>query len=86
MGGWRNSQVTVRLRDAKRAAGTAFILRDNIIMSNIDRPGDDYPPSRPGLKTFLGALIVILAGFAIAFWPQILAAMGVHVAPPPGAG
>jgi hypothetical protein len=51
-------------------------------MTNIDRPGDDCPPSRPGLKTFLGALIVILAGFAIAFWPQILAAMGIHVAPP----
>ena len=45
-------------------------------MTNIDRPGDDCPPSRPGLKTFLGALIVILAGFAIAYWPQILGAMG----------
>jgi hypothetical protein len=54
-------------------------------MSNIERPGDDYPPSRPGLKTFLGAIIVILAGLGIAFWPQILAAMGIHVAPP-GAG
>jgi hypothetical protein len=54
-------------------------------MSNIERPGDEYPPSRPGLKTFVGALIVILVGLAIAFWPQILAAMGVHVAPP-GAG
>ena len=56
------------------------------MMTNIDRPGDEYPPSRPGLKTLLGALVVILAGLAIAFWPQILAAMGVHVAPPPGAG
>jgi hypothetical protein len=54
-------------------------------MTGIDRPGDDCPPSRPGLKTFIGALIVILAGFAIAFWPQILGAMGIHVAPP-GAG
>jgi hypothetical protein len=55
-------------------------------MTNIERPGDDFPPSRPGLKTLLGALIVILAGFAIAYWPQILALLGVHVAPPPGAG
>jgi hypothetical protein len=54
-------------------------------MSNIERPGDDYPPSRPGLKTFLGTIIVILAGLGIAFWPQILGAMGIHVAPP-GAG
>jgi hypothetical protein len=29
---------------------------------------------------------VIMAGFAIAYWPQILAAVGVHVAPPPGGG
>ncbi|HEY4407209.1 MAG TPA: hypothetical protein VGN55_21385 [Xanthobacteraceae bacterium] len=54
-------------------------------MTDLDRHGDEYPPSRPGPKTLLGALIVILAGFAIAFWPQILAAMGIHVAPP-GAG
>ena len=53
-------------------------------MSNIERPGDGYPPSRPGLKTFLGALVVILAGLVIAFWPQILGAMGIHVAPPGG--
>jgi hypothetical protein len=69
-----------------RAAGTAFILRDDIEMTNIDRPGDEYPPSRPGLKTLVGALIVIMAGLAIAFWPQILGAMGIHVAPPPGGG
>jgi hypothetical protein len=55
-------------------------------MTGIDRPGDDYPPSRPGLKTLLGTLIVILAGCAIAFWPQILAAMGIHVAPPGSGG
>jgi hypothetical protein len=51
-------------------------------MTNIDRPGDDYPPSRPGLKTLLGALIVVLAGLAVAFWPEVLGAMGIHVAPP----
>ena len=56
------------------------------MMTNIDRPGDEYPPSRPGLKTLLGALVVILAGLAIALWPQILGAMGFHVAPPPGGG
>lgn len=52
------------------------------MMTNIDRPGDDYPPSRPGLKTLLGALIVILAGLTIAFWPEIMGALGFHVAPP----
>jgi hypothetical protein len=40
-------------------------------MSNIERPGDDYPPSRR---------------LGIAFWPQILGAMGIHVAPPGGGG
>ncbi|HLH99102.1 MAG TPA: hypothetical protein VKW08_28660 [Xanthobacteraceae bacterium] len=51
-------------------------------MTNIERPGDEFPPSRPGLKTLLGAIIVILAGLAVAFWPQILAQFGIHVAPP----
>jgi hypothetical protein len=74
----------LRFRDAKRAAGTALILRDTSL-TNVDRHGDEYPPSRPGPKTLIGALVVILAGFAIAFWPQILAALGIHVAPP-GAG
>jgi hypothetical protein len=55
-------------------------------MTNIDHPGDEYPPSRPGLKTLLATLVVILAGLAIAFWPQILGAMGIHVAPPGGGG
>jgi hypothetical protein len=54
-------------------------------MLDVDRHGDQYPPSRPGPKTLTGALIVILAGLAIAFWPQIMAAIGIHVAPP-GAG
>ena len=62
------------------------MLRETVIMTNIERPGDEYPPSRPGLKTFVGALIVIMAGLAIAFWPQILGALGFHVAPPPGGG
>jgi hypothetical protein len=83
MGGWRKSQINRRFGDAKRAPGTAFILRDNL-MTKVDRHGDEYPPSRPGLKTMLGALVVILAGLAIAFWPQILGAMGIHVAPPGG--
>jgi hypothetical protein len=51
-------------------------------MTNVERPGDDFPPSRPGLKTLFGAIVVILAGLAIAFWPQILATFGIHVAPP----
>ena len=85
MGGWRKSQINRRFGDAKRAAGTALILRDDI-MTNIDHPGDEYPPSRPGLKTLLATLVVILAGLAIAFWPQILGAMGIHVAPPGGGG
>jgi hypothetical protein len=84
MGGFRKSQIMHRFRDAKTAAGTALILRDTS-MTDTDRHGDEYPPSRPGPKTLLGALVVILAGLAIAFWPQILGAMGIHVAPP-GAG
>jgi hypothetical protein len=53
-------------------------------MLDVDRHGDQYPPSRPGPKTLIGALIVILAGLAIAFWPQIMATIGIHVAPPGG--
>ena len=30
------------------------------------------------------AQYVILVGLAIAFWPQILGALGIHVAPPGG--
>jgi hypothetical protein len=52
-------------------------------MTEVDRPGDEYPPTRPGPKTLLAAFLVILAGLAIAFWPEVLAAMGIHVAPPP---
>ena len=81
MGGCRKSQINRRFGDAKRATGTAFILRDNLT-TNIDRPGDEYPPTRPGLKTLIGALMVVLAGLAIAFWPEVLGAMGIHVAPP----
>ena len=84
MGGYRKLQVMRDFGDGKRAAGTALILRDSS-MTNVDRHGDEYPPSRPGPKTLLGALVVILAGLAIAFWPQIMAATGIHVAPP-GAG
>ena len=51
-------------------------------MTDSDRHGDEYPPSRPGLKTFLATLIVVLAGFAIAYWPEIAAALGIHPAPP----
>ena len=85
MGGCRKSQIDRRFGDAKRATGTAFILRDNL-MTNADRHGDEYPPSRPGFKTLIGTLIVVLAGLGIAFWPQILGAMGIHVAPPQAGG
>ena len=54
-------------------------------MTDSDRHGDEYPPSRPGLKTFLATLVVVLAGFAIAYWPQIMVAMGIHAALPPAA-
>jgi hypothetical protein len=82
MGGYRKSQISRRFGDAKRAAGTAPVLRDHL-MTNVDRHGDEFPPSRPGPKTLLAALVVILAGLAIAFWPEVLGAMGIHVAPPP---
>ena len=55
-------------------------------MTNADRHGDEYPPSRPGFKTLIGTLIVVLAGLAIAFWAEILGAMGIHVAPPQAGG
>jgi hypothetical protein len=34
---------------------------------------EDYPPSRPGPKTLIGAGVVILVGFGIAYWPAISA-------------
>jgi hypothetical protein len=33
--------------------------------------GDDYPPSRPGPKTLIGAAVVILIGAAVMYWPAI---------------
>ena len=32
--------------------------------------GDDYPPSRPGIKTLLAA-VVLLVGAGILWWPAI---------------
>ena len=37
--------------------------------------GEDYPPSRPGIKTLIGTLVVIVLGAGIAFWPAISAAI-----------
>jgi hypothetical protein len=37
--------------------------------------GDDYPPSRPGIRTLIIALIVIVIGAGIVFWPIISAAI-----------
>jgi hypothetical protein len=54
-------------------------------MLNVERPGDEFPPSRPGPRTFLAVVVVIIAGFAIAYWPEILGTMGVHIAPPAAA-
>jgi hypothetical protein len=68
-----------------RKPGTALILRDNP-MTDDDRHGDQYPPSRPGLKTLIGVVVVVLAGLAITFWPAIMVAMGIHVAPTGGGG
>jgi hypothetical protein len=42
-------------------------------MSDANRYGDEYPPSRPGLKTIIGAMVVICAGLGIAFWHDIAA-------------
>jgi hypothetical protein len=42
-------------------------------MSDVNRYGDEYPPSRPGLKTVIGAIVVVLAGLGIAFWADISA-------------
>jgi hypothetical protein len=85
MGGYRNSQINLRSAMLRGQPGTALILRDNP-MTNVDRHGDEYPPSRPGPKTLLAALLVILAGLAVAFWPQVMGAIGIHVAPPGSGG
>jgi hypothetical protein len=37
--------------------------------------GDDYPPSRPGIKTLIIAVVVIIIGAGILFWPVISAAI-----------
>jgi hypothetical protein len=48
-------------------------------------PSEDYPPSRPGKKMFLGAAVVCAVGVVIANWvaisafahiPQIKASLG----------
>ena len=36
-------------------------------------PSEDYPPSRPGLKMFLGAAVLCVAGTIIANWVAISA-------------
>jgi hypothetical protein len=51
-------------------------------MLDVDQHGDQYPPSRPGVKTLLAILLVVLVGLAIAFGPQIMGAMGIHATPP----
>jgi hypothetical protein len=38
--------------------------------------GDDYPPSRPGLKTLIGVVAVLLVGAGILWWPTISAFVG----------
>lgn len=38
--------------------------------------GEDYPPSRPGRKTLVGAVLVILVGAGILFWPAISVFVG----------
>jgi hypothetical protein len=37
--------------------------------------GDDYPPSRPGIKTLIAA-VVLLVGAGILWWPAISAFVG----------
>jgi hypothetical protein len=36
-------------------------------------PSEDYPPTRPGLKVFLGAVMVFAAGAVIVNWGPISA-------------
>jgi hypothetical protein len=31
-------------------------------------PADEYPSSRPGLKTAIGAAILLIGGLAIYYW------------------
>jgi hypothetical protein len=37
--------------------------------------GEDYPPSRPGMKTLIIVVVVIFLGAGIVFWPAISAAI-----------
>jgi len=32
---------------------------------------EDFPPSRPGPKTLIGAVLVIVIGVVITYWPAI---------------
>ena len=32
---------------------------------------EDFPPSRPGPKTLIGAAIVVLIGIGVMYWPAI---------------
>jgi hypothetical protein len=36
-------------------------------------PSEDYPPSRPGMKTLLALGGIVVVALAIAFWPAISA-------------
>jgi hypothetical protein len=40
-------------------------------MTNTNRYGDEYPPSRPGPKTLIAAAVVILIGVGITYWPAV---------------
>ena len=46
-------------------------MTDTNDVSPPSRYGDEYPPSRPGLKTIVGVAVVLLIGAGIVFWPAI---------------
>ena len=35
--------------------------------------GDDYPPSRPGIKTLIAAVVLLVGGAGMLWWPAISA-------------
>jgi hypothetical protein len=37
----------------------------------------EYPPSRPGIKTLLIGIAMVLVFFIVKFWTELMAAVGV---------
>ena len=56
----------------------ALCQRETLMTQFKPGPGDDYPPTRPGFRTALVIVAVIVAGLGIMSWSQISA--HIHIA------